>query len=795
MSVDFAGLLDLQLGLTDLCNLSCVMCQQTAHREVYGAPGRTCPPMHGGRRGFMERALFERLLDSLVEDRFPVRVLSLMWIGESLLHPEFPSLLDRLFERAKEFPFAGHLVLNTNATLFTEEAEAVLLSRKADPASPPFTLVFSLDAASPGVFARLKGADLFDTACSNVERFLERSARLATPPDRPLTTVLQSLVLPENAHEAEAFRDRWSGLLRELDRPFDLCHDTLHGPSPVKIYFKRASSADQAALERLHRATAERLGLLHAFSERDGRVVEFDSEVAPCEPSRRRPCPAPFRTAAIDWDGTVVPCCVDTEIQLPLGNLADRGFRDIYLGPAAEALRLAHVEGDLAGRPVCRDCPNLHYPAVPDRDLVAWLVGRGLRDRARPFVERMRRAGKRRAVRTHAIVKPMDFRGDKKTIIVELSARCNLSCVMCEQSFDRTRRDKGLMDPALFRRIVDELVETEARANCVNVFWSGESLVHPGFVPMIEYAASRNADFRGFGALDLHTNGNLMDERVSRAIVDGGQFARVLVSLDAATGATYDAIRRGGDFARVVANAKRLVEVREEAGRTKPRLTLQFVVSARNRAEARAFLDVADGIFGGRGGYRVNHDWTLPAPFAGDVVFFKRLDEVETGAQVEAERIHREVALELGLLSPEAAGRAVVSHEFRADGDGVNPLTGGAAVRMPCVGLFTHLSVRWNGDVTACCRDIRCALKLGNLRDTTLARLWNSDTLTRMRLRHLEGRADEIPACRGCPNQICPVLEEAEALDYLRSVGRTDLIAPYLRRTSPAREGAGGARP
>ena len=55
------------------------------------------------------------------------------------------------------------------------------------------------------------------------------------------------------------------------------------------------------------------------------------------------------------WDGTVVPCCLDHEGDVPLGNLLEQSLEEILAGPRARAL----VRGFSEGRPseeLCRRC-------------------------------------------------------------------------------------------------------------------------------------------------------------------------------------------------------------------------------------------------------------------------------------------------------------------------------------------------------------------------------------------------------------------------------------------------------
>ena len=55
------------------------------------------------------------------------------------------------------------------------------------------------------------------------------------------------------------------------------------------------------------------------------------------------------------WDGTVVPCCLDTEGLLALGNLFEQELEEILASPRARRLR-REFDGGRAAEPLCRRC-------------------------------------------------------------------------------------------------------------------------------------------------------------------------------------------------------------------------------------------------------------------------------------------------------------------------------------------------------------------------------------------------------------------------------------------------------
>jgi radical SAM protein with 4Fe4S-binding SPASM domain len=71
-----------------------------------------------------------------------------------------------------------------------------------------------------------------------------------------------------------------------------------------------------------------------------------------------KPCAAPFSHGCILADGTVVPCCLDVNGRMPLGNIATGGFRQIWSGNEYRQLRLQMLTGALEPGGLCDRCDN-----------------------------------------------------------------------------------------------------------------------------------------------------------------------------------------------------------------------------------------------------------------------------------------------------------------------------------------------------------------------------------------------------------------------------------------------------
>ena len=65
------------------------------------------------------------------------------------------------------------------------------------------------------------------------------------------------------------------------------------------------------------------------------------------------------------WDGTVIPCCVDYNATLALGNAWKDNISDLWHGKAINELRVRHETGDFPS--VCENCNECTIQKAPKR--------------------------------------------------------------------------------------------------------------------------------------------------------------------------------------------------------------------------------------------------------------------------------------------------------------------------------------------------------------------------------------------------------------------------------------------
>lgn len=247
---------------------------------------------------------------------------------------------------------------------------------------------------------------------------------------------------------------------------------------------------------------------------------------------------------------------------------------------------------------------------------------------------------------------------------LELTDRCNLRCVMCDQAWNDRVHDAPdrNMSEDTWQHLLEGLEGVDEEISlCPH--WLGDPTVHPRFTPMIRWAFERNAGNRLFRHFKLHTNGVLLDrdggvdtllDCAGRPDQEADTFQFVHFSLDAFAPEVWERVKGGGGRERAYANVLRLLRLRRERDLLWPKVTVAFVVMEENRGDAAAFLDHWQRTLGELGdGPQLLWDWPVEAR---DSIYFRGLNHSD---QDRADRIHREVLLELGLIDDPAQARTM----------------------------------------------------------------------------------------------------------------------------------------
>jgi MoaA/NifB/PqqE/SkfB family radical SAM enzyme len=167
-----------------------------------------------------------------------------------------------------------------------------------------------------------------------------------------------------------------------------------------------------------------------------------------------------------------------------------------------------------------------------------------------------------------------------RSIQIECTTRCNLKCTFCELSYWTEKAADLQFDS--FKKMVDHLPNLKR----IDLTGIGEAFMNRDFFRILELLKSRGV------YVMLNDNFTLMTEKAARRLVEL-EVDHIYLSLDGATKQTYEEIRVGANFDKVISNARRLLEIKRATGKKRPEIKINTVVCMTNYQELPAIIELA----------------------------------------------------------------------------------------------------------------------------------------------------------------------------------------------------------
>jgi len=274
-------------------------------------------------------------------------------------------------------------------------------------------------------------------------------------------------------------------------------------------------------------------------------------------------------------------------------------------------------------------------------------------------------------------------------LVIAVTNVCDMACIHCAHPV--MKKSPGYraayMPPDIHARIVEETRHFKDQLWVFRYAADGESLLHPRYLDYVEEAKAA-----GIGPIDLTTNAMSLNEtRMRRLLL--APIDVIDVSLDAYSKETYEKIRKRGKFDLVVANLKRLVELRNELG-SPTKIMTSIITQKEALPEVEAFRE-----FWGQ--------W---------------VDEV----------LVRGLNTDLGIVN--------VSETY------FNP----ELARWPCPQFWKRVTINHNGDIRFCVEDWFNRGVVANIREHSIQEVWKSPVYERFRQLQLSGRWRDMKLCKPC---------------------------------------------
>jgi organic radical activating enzyme len=164
-------------------------------------------------------------------------------------------------------------------------------------------------------------------------------------------------------------------------------------------------------------------------------------------------------------------------------------------------------------------------------------------------------------------------------LYIEPTNICNHDCVMC---VPKPKRGKpGYMKLELWQKIVDNMAANGFMPP-TTMIGRGEPLLHKDIAKMVAYGSKRDIPCY------IITNGAMLTEDMARSLLDAG-VKKIQISLHALTKDVHAQVTRRKTYDQVIANVKKLIEIKEKEHYTGCHVAVMSCTCELNKHEVEEF--------------------------------------------------------------------------------------------------------------------------------------------------------------------------------------------------------------
>ena len=280
-------------------------------------------------------------------------------------------------------------------------------------------------------------------------------------------------------------------------------------------------------------------------------------------------------------------------------------------------------------------------------------------------------------------------------IQIQTKYGCNARCVFCPMGREENQIH-GQMDDATFQRVVDEAVEN--RVKVLSPYLQNDPLVDRRIHERVAYIRERRGRKR-LPITKLITNGGLLTEERAYNLIRSG-LEHIVFSVHGVDPQVYEDLMQGPRFSRTLENIETFVRVRDELKSKTPKIQVWAVLTE----DVEQQLDDVKRFWKERG------------------IFFK--------ARPLDNRAHPEITENTDLVDSDDGWRYATW----------------------CTIPFWRAWILWNGDVVLCCVDWERKHVFGNIHESSIREIWNSEGYKkyRERMRNNDFTGTLCENCQGC---------------------------------------------
>ena len=279
--------------------------------------------------------------------------------------------------------------------------------------------------------------------------------------------------------------------------------------------------------------------------------------------------------------------------------------------------------------------------------------------------------------------------------VIEIGNKCNLNCLSCNTQ--SSKRPHEEINPDLFKKIVVQFKEMGFKK--IKLHTTNEPIINKNIIELMQILNDLGIQ------ADISTNGMFVKKFIDKYLEAGLDLKKLnfRYSIDGGTPKTFEKIRRGASFKRLVEGLDYLVKTYEDRGLKCP-LNVNYNLSEDTVGEIGIFIKKFKKYFG-KDRFLKNYS-------------FKLLDSRNAGG------------LDLNTLWKERL---------------IYP-----TYNSPCWIPSSAMYVLYDGRVSACCHDYHGELIVGDAKKQTLMAIWKGEGLKEIRLAHLSQNLKHFPKCAAC---------------------------------------------
>jgi len=310
-------------------------------------------------------------------------------------------------------------------------------------------------------------------------------------------------------------------------------------------------------LDSLPSTRSEHNPMIIPIKQSQSRLVEF-----PTKSLQGKYCLSPFISVTIGGRGEVALCGCSAWHPSIVGNIIDNTLEEILSNHFSQKIRASIADGSYR---YCNEntCGVMHQGVLIGRDVLSSDIN-------------------------DLVDNPGNYRMPNE-ITVALDSTCNLSCPSCRTTVIKSPDHQLQYQRALGKKISSNIFSKHGdEPITVHASTTGELFASP---LLLEFVNTIPIDRFANVQLGIQTNGLLAQSRWHRLGAMQNRVKKITVTVDAATKATYEVLRRGGQWEDIVQS---LQWISQQSLEHSIEFRIRMVVQAMNFQEMEKFYIMCD---------------------------------------------------------------------------------------------------------------------------------------------------------------------------------------------------------